>query len=176
MTRENYKKLEAAGYTGPDTGTCFPAAIDLMSDENIISPETYLSYRTEYIAQSLFGTNAKESRNVYLKVLEDAGAGGIKGYNSRNVSTVEKCSKVLDNLREGGFRIVAVVSDDEHDVGLKPVKDGWEMVGTSIPTDDGEVLDSSEIFPHLSKRKERWKGKKLPNIMAIAPEKKKKIK
>jgi len=171
MTKENYKKLEELAVTGPYTPTCFPAAIDLVSKRDNISQDTYLRYANSWYDQQENGTNSKKTREIFRVVLKDAGGESRKRILMKRVKTPEECEKLLDKLKIGKFRVILFTHEGQHVVGLIPQGRNWKMTGTHTPLSPETTLTSREVFNYLSGGKGKYNGKKLPNILAISPEK-----
>jgi len=172
MTRANYLDLLGKGYTGPNTDTCFPAALDNTSERHNVSASGYLSYELKFLITDMDGVNPKRTREMTRDILSEVGVGSLKGVSTKHSSTPQETEEILENARQGGRRVI-VYTEDDHVVGLRPVNGGWRFVGNRTPVNTSNILESQEVHQHLAHPKERFRGKRAPNIVSLPPEPKK---
>ncbi len=171
MTLESFRQKVKGGITGQDSPTCFPAAVDAISNRHSLSGETYDHYAAEYFEQQVHGESTRRTRTEIRRMLEEAGGSSEKGISEKRVRTPEQLEQELTKAQQGGRRVIAL-TDDNHVVGLRPVRDGWRMVGTHTPVESDKPLRPKELFPHLH-QPARWKGKAQPNLISLNAEPKK---
>ena len=158
--------------SGPYTATCFPAAVDLVSNNHSLDASVYCEYEDAWDEQYYNGPSAKRTRTAIKQVLESAGGSSYKGISEKRSKTEEHTEQILDNAREGGRRVL-VYTEIGHIVALRPVSRGWRMLGTHTPVESDEVLTSREIHSFLAQAPSniRCKGKPCSNIITLNPEK-----
>lgn len=173
MTLENYRIAKSRGVTGPETPTCFPAALDSISSIQSASDEVYYKYWGAYVDQAENGVNNKRSREHYRYVLSEFGVTSLKGFIGKRAKNKSDTKRILENAKKGGWRVI-IRTEDEHAVGLRNTSDGWRMVGTWTPAKAEDRFTSEEIFHFLFQDKKKVGGKPVANMVLVAPEKKKK--
>ena len=171
MTLESFRQKVKKGVTGQDSPTCLPAAVDAVSDRYSLSGETYDHYAAEYFEQQVHGESTRRTRTEIRRVLEEAGGSSEKGISEKRIRTPEQLEQALAKALQGGRRVIALI-DDNHVVGLRPVRDGWRMVGTHTPVESDTPLRPGELFSHLH-RPARRRGKVQPNFISFNSEPKK---
>ena len=171
MTIENWEKLDQQGYV--TDATCFPAAVDCVSLRHDIPPHLYqrnqelfeLSLDQDVRHQDL----ARLNKEYYNKLFKAAGA---KSYIDKRAQTPDQTEKLLRNAKQGGWRVIMYTSSF-HVVGLRPVRDGWKMVGNDTPIPPDIVLMPNQIYPLLDQppRETVGRKRKLENFTLLSPEK-----
>lgn len=167
MSEYSYTEKYYKGLTGDDTGTCFVAALELLSLDSF-SDELYRFYQQAFTLQETEGASSKYTKTVLNSVLRSVlEHGGFSSLVKRTAQTFDEFEEVLNKLTKGGFRILIYV-EDGHVVGLKQENQHWKVVGTWAPFDTSELLSTEEIFSYLYIPQKRSDA----NILAVPAERK----
>jgi|GEM_PF-5997185 len=173
MSVRNYiELLVRKNTTGSRTPTCFPAALDLISDNNDVPPWIYQFYTQKYKEYHEGNRSPKLAKETMNTVLTTVDGGKLKDVAERRARSEDETEEILEKAKIGGRRVV-IFTEKNHVVGLKPIDERWILIGTWTPKNSFGIYSSREVFRFLAQPK-RQNGKLLPNILLIKPEKKKK--
>ncbi|HVW23573.1 MAG TPA: hypothetical protein VHB51_03790 [Candidatus Saccharimonadales bacterium] len=166
MSRASYKRNRELGITGPETGTCFPAALDQLTLYRGVQPETYYHYEEIVdIALSYRGQQRRERNPLYKylygQIAVELGA-TYDDYKFRRLRTRRGFVNSVARMIEDGDRVAIDILTDDckrgrdgycHTVGLVPVyEDDPEivrLVSSWVPDDLRGEVSLAELFKHL---------------------------
>ncbi len=167
MSIRSYLRKLSDGVTGPETATCFPAALDCLLNGVSIPVGVYEKYEERFWEQQDTGSNTRRTKSAIRDVMKAAGGGSKKRLKTVRVRNSDECANQLRKWRKS--QSVMIWIEDLHVVGLRPISGGWRMVGTSLPkgVSTRMVFKSEEIFQYLA-QPARFKGKLQCNIAAFS--------
>jgi len=166
MSRASYKRNRELGITGPESGTCFPAAFDQLTLYRGIQPETYYHY--EDIVDIALGYQGKQKRErnplykyLYGQIAVELGA-TYDDYKFRRLRTRRGFVNSVARMIEDGERVTVDILTDYckrgldgycHTVGLVPVYEGdpelVRLVSTWVPDHLRGEVSLAELFKNL---------------------------
>lgn len=169
MSEESYELNLRRGVTGRRTPTCYPAALEQIS-EGEIHPAIYQDYQRLYDTFHN-GETGDTMRDMTRRLLLQMGSASLKGFTK-----AEELSRKVSAARQEGRRIIAIIATN-HAIGLKPVEsERWLARSTWIPFDPDESLGPDDIFPYLDQPARRLEvgnrklNEKWVNFHTLPPE------
>jgi len=187
MSRRSYRHNVALGVTGPNTNTCLPASLEILSEEGSLSPRTYRMYDgyfKEYSRREI-GGQAKRlcnpmMREMYNQVLWDLEGLQCCDIEFRRAHTLPQFARIIFSLLNQDARIALDLDTDGdgtyHSVSLLPQDTGidrFRLASTWIPRNLQGARTLPEIFDYVAQDPEPPRIRypfNNANITALPPE------
>lgn len=165
MLELKYKQMSIASYnrnrkkrvTGPNTYTCYPAALEQVSPHNGLPPKAYKEYESFYKWYSSLSLDGRidaveDFESIVGNFAYHLGRVAFEDVVFKRVNTALSLKRVVNKLIGDDYRVVLEVDfgRDVHAVGLLPLPETgyYSLVSTYLP----KTLQGIVTLDHIAKR------------------------